>query len=47
MAKAKARGYAYADWDAALMEAIRQDWAGLRKAPATHGQPQPRRRDLL
>lgn len=47
VAKAKARGYAYADWDSALMEAIRQDWAGLRKAPATHGQPQPRRRDLL
>lgn len=28
--KCKAKGYAYADWDAALMEAIREDWAKLR-----------------
>lgn len=29
--KAKANGYAYADWDAAFMEAIREDWAKLRR----------------
>lgn len=29
-AKCVAHGYAYADWDAAFMEAIREDWAGLR-----------------
>jgi len=28
--KAMANAYAYADWDAALMEAIREDWAKLR-----------------
>ena len=28
-AKAKAKGYTYADWDAALMEAVRNDWAKL------------------
>lgn len=28
-AKAAAHGYAYADWDAAFMEAIRNDWAKL------------------
>lgn len=28
--KAQAKGYKYADWDAALMTAIREDWAGLR-----------------
>lgn len=28
--KAKANGYAYADWDAALKNAIRGDWANLR-----------------
>jgi hypothetical protein len=28
--KALAKGYAYADWDAAFMEAIRKDWAGVR-----------------
>lgn len=32
--KASANGYAYADWDSAFMEAIREDWAKLRgKAP--------------
>lgn len=32
--KASANGYAYLDWDAAFMEAIREDWAKLRgKAP--------------
>lgn len=28
--KAKAKGYAYVDWDLAFMEAIREDWAKLR-----------------
>ncbi|MCC2632157.1 MAG: hypothetical protein K0S48_43 [Ramlibacter sp.] len=28
--KAVAKGYAYVDWDAAFMEAIREDWAKLR-----------------
>lgn len=31
ISKAKARGYTYIDWDEALMGAIREDWAGLRK----------------
>lgn len=30
--KATAKGYTYADWDEALMGAIRDDWAGLRQA---------------
>jgi hypothetical protein len=28
--KASAKGYSYIDWDAAYMEAIREDWAKLR-----------------
>lgn len=28
-AKSQAKGYAYADWDAAFMEAIRENWAKL------------------
>ena len=32
--KATAKGYTYADWNAALRNAIRDDWAGLRKHPA-------------
>jgi hypothetical protein len=32
-AKAKAKGYEYADWDSALMEAIRGDWAKLGNQP--------------
>lgn len=31
-AKAQAKGYAYADWDAAFMEAIRENWAKLGPA---------------
>lgn len=31
-AKCLAKGYQYVDWDAALMESIREDWAGLRRA---------------
>ncbi len=37
-AKAKAKGYTYADWDAAFMEAIRNDWA--RISVANGGSPQ-------
>ncbi|MFZ1642572.1 MAG: hypothetical protein WAV07_14305 [Candidatus Contendobacter sp.] len=33
--KAKARGYQYTDWQAALRNAIRDDWAGLRKTAAS------------
>jgi hypothetical protein len=32
--KCRAKGYAYVDWDDALMEAIRGDWAKLGAAPA-------------
>lgn len=28
--KASAKGYTYADWDKAFMEAVREDWAKLR-----------------
>lgn len=35
--KATARGYQYADWDAAFRNAIRDDWAGLRKMAAFPG----------
>jgi hypothetical protein len=34
-AKAKAKAYEYADWDAALMNAIRDDWAKLGSSAAT------------
>lgn len=43
-AKVAANGYAYADWDAAFMEAIRQDWARLRQSGAQEpfsGSPTP------
>jgi hypothetical protein len=33
--KCRAKGYEYIDWDDALMEAIREDWAKIRR-----GQPQ-------
>lgn len=32
MLKCEAQGYRYVNWDAAFMVAIRDDWAGLRKA---------------
>lgn len=35
--KAKAAGYSYIDWDAALMNAIRSDWARLRVNGFNHG----------
>ena len=31
-AKCAAKAYTYADWDAAFMEAVREDWAKLRSA---------------
>jgi hypothetical protein len=31
IAKCNANGYKYADWDAAFREAVRGDWAGIRK----------------
>ena len=31
--KCKAKAYAYVDWDEALMNAIRDDWAKVRVAP--------------
>lgn len=30
--KAQAKGYVYANWDAAFQNAVREDWAGLRNA---------------
>jgi len=39
--KAKARGYAYVDWDAAFMEAIREDWAKLRGRGPNGAAPPP------
>lgn len=42
-AKSAAKAYSYADWDAAFMEAIRQDWAGIRSGrgapPAANASP--------
>lgn len=38
--KAKAKGYTYVDWDAAFMEAVRNDWAKLG-VPINGGSPQP------
>lgn len=39
--KAQAKGYAYVDWDAALMEAIREDWAKLRGRTQDGAAPPP------
>jgi hypothetical protein len=39
--KCKAKSYAYADWDAAFMEAIREDWAKLRGRSPTGAAPPP------
>ena len=33
--KCAAKGYEYADWDAAFMEAVRKDWAGIRSQSKT------------
>lgn len=45
--KATAKGYAYVDWDAAFMEAIREDWAKLRGKTANGAAPpaEPRHTD--
>lgn len=40
--KATAKGYQYTDWIAAFRNAVRDDWAGLRKQPAiATTQPDP------
>lgn len=39
--KCKAKSYAYADWDAAFMEAIREDWAKLRGRAPNGAAPPP------
>lgn len=36
--KAQAKGYTYADWDSAFMEAVREDWAKLRGKPVPAGE---------
>jgi hypothetical protein len=36
-AKAGAKGYTYADWDLAFMEAIRENWAKLRPGAGAGG----------
>jgi len=40
--KAKAKPYLYADWDQALQNAIREDWAGIRNST---GPPRARKRE--
>lgn len=45
--KASANGYTYADWDAAFMEAIREDWAKLRGKTANGSAPPPKVRGLV
>lgn len=37
--QAVAKGYTYIDWDQAFMNAIRDDWAGIRKAGASSDHP--------
>lgn len=47
--KAKAKGYTYADWDEAFMEAIRKDWAEFGKSQKTtvnHGESPASQRAL-
>lgn len=39
--KARAKGYAYVDWDSAFMEAIREDWAKLRGRAVNGAAPPP------
>lgn len=39
--KCRANGYAYADWDAAFQEAIREDWAKLRGRTSNGAAPPP------
>lgn len=42
--KAAARGYEYIDWEAAFMEAVREDWAKIRSGA---GQPQKGKQEAL
>lgn len=44
-AKVKAKGYTYADWDSAFMEAIREDWAKLRGRTPNGAAPPPERQE--
>ena len=44
--KAAAKGYVNADWDAAFMGAVRDDWAGLRNADKRNAGPAQRRSAL-
>lgn len=39
--KATAKGYEYASWDDAFMEAVREDWAKLRGKPVNGAAPPP------
>jgi hypothetical protein len=39
--KARAKGYTYANWDDAFMEAIREDWAKLRGRSTNGAAPAP------
>jgi DNA-binding GntR family transcriptional regulator len=43
--KCAANGYAYADWDSAFMEAIREDWAKLRGRSPAGVAPPPEKTD--
>ncbi len=40
-AKCAAKGYSYLDWDAAFMEAVREDWAKLRSGAVTQRRQAP------
>ena len=44
--KAAAKGYVNADWDAAFMGAVRDDWAGLRNPDKRNAGPAQRRSAL-
>ena len=46
ISKSKAKGYTYIDWDEALMGAIRDDWAGLRKAN-NRAPPKPKLQEIF
>lgn len=45
--KASAKGYVNADWDSALMSAIRGDWAGLRSGRGNGANAHTLKRSLL
>lgn len=44
--KAYAKGYKYADWDSAFMEAIRANWAGVSSGPNSQAKPSSRQASL-